>query len=482
MTKQRPHTNTEPGAVLACRVSHDPKMRMRSTSQQEGELRGWCDDEGWAVRAVLTESDVSASRFASPAVKRQRAAWLAELAEQLARPEVDRLLVWEASRATREMVVSLTLVDLCEESGVLFGYGGQLYDLSRARARATVLHDFVDAEREAGQTSERVKRDMRANAKAGRPHGRLLYGYRRVRDDRTGELVGQVPEPAQAAIVREIFKRFAQGETVHSIAADLNRRGEPMPSAGAQRPWYDMRLRKMLANPAYLGHRVHQGAVVGVADWPALIDQATFDKVTAMLTEGAPRFGGTHSRAAKHLLSGIVHCGRCGAPMYRQLDSGRPILKCVRGGGHLVRAYDPLDAWLTELLLVKLETEDVELAERPDDPATVAARAEADDLRRELEEGRARFEAGAIPMTTFLFAEATLLEKLKAAQGRVRPARTVPQVVLDLVGPDARQRWDALPSDGKRDALAAVLSVTVLAGVRGRHGFDKETVKVEPLL
>ena len=51
---------------------------------------------------------------------------------------------------------------------------------------------------------------MRAQASSGKPHGRRLYGYDRVYDPTTGELMNNVPNPVEAPIVAEVGAcRFA---------------------------------------------------------------------------------------------------------------------------------------------------------------------------------------------------------------------------------------------------------------------------------
>lgn len=468
-----------PGAVLACRVSHDHRKRMTSVTQQEAELRAWCEAENWPVVTVLVENDRPASRFAP-----SRGDWLGDVANALDRPDADRLLTWEVSRASRDMDVSLALVNLCEAEGVRFGYDGRLYDLGRAHDRKHVLRDFVDAEAAAGETSERVRRDMRAAAAQGRPHGRRLYGYRRVYSADNGELEGQVPDPAEAEVVRDVFARFARGDSLRSITTHLNRSGVPCPKiSGAQDGWYDMRLRQMLANPGYVGLRTHQGEVVGDASWVPLIDPETWAKVSERLTaqEGAP-----HSRAAKHLLSGLVRCGRCGGPMHRQVrPGGVAILKCTRER-NLSRAYDPVEAIVLVALLAKLEAEDI--GPPRDDPASVVARGQLTTLEAELAELEADRKAGRIKRaSTYAIARDEVLDRIEAVRRRLRPRAGIPTAVLDLMGPGAAERWDelGLRPDGisrQREVLAAVFDITIKPGLRGSHVFDPDTVVIEPML
>ena len=65
-------------------------------------------------------------------------------------------------------------------------------------------------------------------AEAGPAHrASALYGYRKD-PDRKG---GLLPDPEAAEIVREIFRRYADGWGKTAIVRDLNRRAVPCPSA-----------------------------------------------------------------------------------------------------------------------------------------------------------------------------------------------------------------------------------------------------------
>src|SRR3954469_6987933 len=85
--------------------------------------------------------------------------------------------------------------------------------------------DYLLAERESDETRKRVLRAVRANADKGRPHGKLLYGYRREYDPATREFIEQTPDPDTAPIVQEAARRVLNGETPYAVAQDFNRRG-----------------------------------------------------------------------------------------------------------------------------------------------------------------------------------------------------------------------------------------------------------------
>lgn len=99
----------------------------------------------------------------------------------------DALLTWQASRAQRDLQAYTILQGACVGSGVSWGYNGTLYDLSdREDAFRTGLDALMAAD-EARRISTDVKRVVKANAMAGKPHGKTLYGYRHLYHQETRE-------------------------------------------------------------------------------------------------------------------------------------------------------------------------------------------------------------------------------------------------------------------------------------------------------
>ncbi|ONK25217.1 hypothetical protein BLX87_00960 [Bacillus sp. VT-16-64] len=133
------------------------------------------------------------------------------------------------SAISRRVGEWVDLIDLCKEREVRIWVTthGRLYDPANARDRRTLLEDAVDAEYESDKTSERIRRNVRAAAEAGRPHGKNVYGYQRVYDGKTRELLRVDEHLEQAAIVREAARRVLAGESFYAIAKDFNLRGIP---------------------------------------------------------------------------------------------------------------------------------------------------------------------------------------------------------------------------------------------------------------
>src|SRR5438067_619505 len=95
-------------------------------------------------------------------------------------------------------------------------------------------------------TVDRRELRCRDYALAGRPHGggRRPFGY----EVGMGALI-----PAESKVVREIFSRFLEGETLRAIASDLNVREVPT-SLGSV--WTVGGVARVLDAPRYAGIRV----------------------------------------------------------------------------------------------------------------------------------------------------------------------------------------------------------------------------------
>lgn len=189
--------------VIYTRVSRD-LAGGRSVAEQEAECRAAYERNGWLVAYVLTDNDRSATRFAT----KDR--------PQYARPgEVlrpgDVLVVWEPSRAGRSMDHYVDLRRLCTDRQVMPSYNGRLGDLDDGDDRFTTGLDALIAEREAEDIRKRIKRAHRENLAQGRPHGRVPYAYRIVRDPETGRSVGRTPDPDARFDLVEAWEVGASG-------------------------------------------------------------------------------------------------------------------------------------------------------------------------------------------------------------------------------------------------------------------------------
>lgn len=480
--------------VIYCRVSDD-RRGGRSVRQQEAELRADCAEHGWTIVGVLKDDDVGASSFS----KGERPQWRKVL-DMVEAGEVDVIATWEGSRAQRDLELYVLLRRLCIDSGVRWFYSGRLYDMSNWRDRRDTARDAVDDEASSGQTSERGRRDARAAALAGRPHGRRLFGYKRIYDPDTGDLIGQEPStepvpgppaavavltrvlggtvdsyetPPEADVVRRIFAEYLAGSGIWMIVEGLKEDGL---TTGTGVPWGYRQVARVLDNPSYAARRFHNGAFVADGDWPAIIDPDVFDRAQARRASRR----GTRSTPQVRLLGTVGRCGKCGGKLIVGNDRANKQYLC-KASFCVGRRMGKLDLFVTAALLERLGRRDVRdaRADHPAvDPAVAAARARVAELKGRLDEATAQFSADdpgeRISAGTLARVEADLAPKIAEAERAVRRAY-VPIEIPDLPDdPSALPAWWKAQSPVRqREILSAwIVSVTVLPVGRGRRGYD----------
>lgn len=461
-------------AVLYTRVSSDRNDTGKSVEEQEAECREYCKRQGWTVVQVFTDNDRSASRYA----RRDRPQYLA-LRQFLTAEQADVLVMWEGSRAQRDLRDFLSLRDLCAERGIGYSYSGRLYDLTRTDDRFSTGLDALLAERESDVTRDRILRAVRGNAAAGRPHGKLLYGYRREYDDR-GEFVRQVEHPEQAEVVREAARRVAAGEACNAIAQDFNARGIPAPRGGR---WDLTQIRRLVTNPAYVGQRVHRGQVVGTpAVWPAIIDDTKFSDCERRMSD--ERRKSVRDTTVKHLLTGTATCGveGCGSRLRVQKNRGFLAYLCVTGF-HVSIKCEWLNDFVEAHVFEWMSQPDIlDRLGEPDDQAdavAAAAKAEAVELQARLDGFYRQATAGKISPEGMAAIEGGLLPQIRAAEWRSKAVH-VPPLLRELAGPDPESVWERFTIGQRREAVYLLMTVEVLRTVRGSRRFDPARVRITP--
>ncbi len=210
----RPETSRR--AVLYARISLDRTGAGLGVERQLTDCRAHADRRGYDVVETLTDNDTSAfSGIRRPGYER--------LLDLIRQREVDVVVVWHTDRLHRSLLELETYIAICEEYRVpTETVRTGLIDLTTPNGRLVARIGVSVARHESEQKADRVRRARQQAAESGRAHGRLGYGF----DDRQRII------PAEAAVVREVADRVIHGETLMSIARDLNERAVPSPGAG----------------------------------------------------------------------------------------------------------------------------------------------------------------------------------------------------------------------------------------------------------
>lgn len=465
-------------AFVYDRTSRDISGRGTANMDQNTENERFCADQRWVIVDRFTDQGKGASRHSKSKRKDYE-----EMMERAERGEADVLVVWEASRAYRDLALYVALRDLCARRRMLLCYDGVVYDMTRSDDRYRTAQDAIQAEREADKIRDRNLRTVRLNAERGGPHGRVPYGYRRVYDEHTGSLVEQVPDERQAPVLREIARRVAGGESLYGIAQDLNHRGVPGPTG---LPWNKGALPDLVRKPTYIGKRQYRGEVVGDATWKPILDEEIYYACVRILSDPDRRT--QNSSAVRHLLSGIARCSVCGGAgrRHRSYDKGKWAYVCVICFKVSIQTH-VFDKIVTEGVLEHVERPDfVEaLVAASDDDGARSALAEAQALEAELTQARdlaGRWENGRIMLSALSLAkmEQDLLPRIEQARERSQSA-AVPHALREIAGPHARGMWDSMAEDivWKRNVIRSVVVPWMNPAGRGVRTIRPDRFRLE---
>lgn len=445
-------------------------------TEQESECRTECERRGWQVATVLCDNDRSATRFATkdrPEYERLRTTL----------QPGDVLVTWEASRAGRSLDHYVDLRRLCTERGVLLSYSGRLFDLEDGDDRFATGLDALIAEREAEDIRKRIVRAHRANLAAGKPHGRVPYGYRIVRDPETGKAIGREADPARAPLVAEAARRVLDGHSLESTVRWIAAK-DPEPA------WNSAKLRRILVNATNAGYRTQSVKVNGqrgpqkihgAGTWEPIIPPEQHEDLVALF---AARKSGPRGPEPLHLLSGIATCAVCKDKVWRgkagRKKDGTPyeVYKCRRGCvGRNLAQIDGAVLSVVEGILASPEAL-AALAVAPDEPDSTAA-AQLAELTKQLKAIEDQMAELTMPADVGARVATRLAERITALEAANKPVFTEP-VVRDLAtAPDALEMWLGLPLVEKRDFIRAVMTIQIERVVSRWHA-RHEGIAISP--
>lgn len=447
-------------AAIYCRISRDREGAGLGVERQEADCRTLAEQLGWSVLAVHVDNDVSASSG-------RRRPGYAALLDDLRAGRADAVIAWHSDRLHRRPVELEEFLGVVEERGVALRTvrAGEV-DLSTPSGRAIARTLGAWSRHEVEHAAARITRAKTQAAAEGRFRGgRRAFGY---------EADGMTVRPAEARTVQDATTRVLVGESLRSVARDLNARGVTTSTGGR---WTPVEIRRVVTRPRNAGLIEHHGAIVGQAQWPAIVDVDTWRAVRAVVNDPSRRHPAT--RLERFLGSGLFLCGVCadGTTMLSASTHGarkarHPAYRC-RAGSHLSRMVAPVDELVTRVVLGRLGQPDARLLLRTENGVDVAALQDrGNTLRGRLDELSGLFAAGEIDGrqlstgTTSLRAQLDTVEReLSATVGRsplAGFADTTSAAELD----DA---WHAAPIGRRKAIIRELLTVTLHKAPPGRQ-------------
>ncbi|NHA01883.1 recombinase family protein [Nocardioides sp. W3-2-3] len=440
-------------AVIYCRISNDPEGRELGVRRQEADCRALAARLGLDVARVYVENDVSASTLST----KPRPQYKAMLAA-IDAGEAAVILAYSNSRLTRRPLEWLNLIERANAGRLrIETVVSGSHDLTTADGRALAITVAAWDAAEAERTSERARRAKAQAVAEGRYRGGPRpFGY---------EADGVTLRPAEADLVRQATRDLLAGRSLAAIAREWTAAG----MIGTKgRPFNATRVRRVLQRARNAGLVESAGDVIGPGAWPSIVSEAEWRACQAVLTDPSRRT--TPGPERRWLGSGIYRCGDCGDGLIVTGSKGRKVYRC-RDNNHVTRNQPNVDEYVTAVVREYLNDPGLRERLRPD-PADATEveddRLRTAELRNRLTVFEADYAAGDITgrqlreATQRIEAEVAVIAEREAARWRGSAFGDL------LAAPDPAAAFDTATLDRQRAVLAALVTVTINRGRRGR--------------
>lgn len=249
-----------------------------------------------------------------------------EMVKAVRRGEIGYIITKSIARFARNLVETLRYVREFREMGVGIYFEKENIDTLSSTSDFTLSVYATFAESELYSMGEQVKWAARRRFANGSVELGIIYGY----DIVNGQLV---VNPDEAAIIKEIFERYASGEGQDKITRRLNERGIKRKISDGL--WGGNTIRRMLENEKYTGDALLQKSytenfksVINHGEVPqylvennheAIISHELFNIVQELLVKR--RKVAKDPKALLSPFSTKIRCGECGKGYKRRRNN-----------------------------------------------------------------------------------------------------------------------------------------------------------------
>lgn len=296
-------------------VNQEGKIEYDIPLQRE-ILTPWAESQGYVIVREFVEGGISGYKVS--AAKRDA---LVEIKEMANRGEFDVLGIYMSDRLGRIADETPLIVSYLNAHGirVLSYTDGEISSRTHDEKLMTYIR-YWQAEGESIKTSKRIKDAHEMAVEQGRWRGgNPPYGYRTVSKgtlNGKGRPIFDIEiDPAQAEIVRDIFRLYREHYGVKGIAKYLNDNNVLTPLG---KLWSWTKVQDILHNKLYIG--IYElgkknnsiRATSPVMDHLVIIPEEEFNTVQALLKANTKRMGSLRATIrGTRLLTGLLYC-ECG--------------------------------------------------------------------------------------------------------------------------------------------------------------------------
>ncbi|WP_291794022.1 recombinase family protein [Brevibacterium sp.] len=446
-------------AAIYLRISQDREGEEFGIGTQRKRTRQLAEARGWSVVEEYVDNSVSASKKRGPGT-----AWH-EMLRAAERGEFDLIVAVDLDRLLRQ---TSDLNDLIATGARVVTVDGEI-DLSTADGefRATMLAGI--ARFEVRRKSERQRRANQQRREQGHVvNARRIPGYA---DDH----VTVVEEEAE--VVAKTFTDFLGGVSLRQLARDLEAAGIKTTRGRTYSP---RSVKLLLENPRYAGLVPrHETGETYPGSFPAIVPREQWEAVQQKLTNPSRR--SSPGNSPRWLLSGIAKCGRCGKRELRVGNghAGAPRYRC---GNHLARMAEPIDAYLSGILVRVLSRPDISAqiwGEREDGVDHEALSAERVTVQSRLDGLAGLYADGILDGASVTKESNRLRERIAEIDEALDVGSGSSPLGLVIGREDVQATWDALDVERKRMIVRALTDVTILPSRSGMKGFDPDLIQID---
>lgn len=449
-------------AAIYCRISRDREGGGLGVDRQEVDCRELAERLGWEVVAVYVDNDISA-------YSGKRRPQYEAMLQAVRAGKVHGVVAWHTDRLHRRAAELESFVTLAETHGLqVQTVTAGTVDLSSASGRMIARMLGAAAQHEIDHARERMQRAKAQALKDGRRRGgRRPFGFDW---DREGKTLAIREDEAQ--IIRDATQAVLAGRSLAAVARELNERGVLTSTGNA---WTYQRLRDVLIRPTNAGlsatGRADRGKVhvVGLGDWPAIIDRDTWQAVYSLLVD--PACLAQNGNTSRWLGSGLYSCGIAGcsgvlrpAPYGGTPKTNRPrsyLYRCTENS-HLTISTNKTDDYVRRFVAEYISVPEVVAELRPDGDALAADRTRRATLVASRDRTEADYDSDLIDARRYKAKVQKINDELTEIEERLTNGvqQTAAESVLNA--PDPAAAFKAAPVDVQKGIIRAIgLTVTI---------------------
>ncbi|WP_204181838.1 MULTISPECIES: recombinase family protein [unclassified Staphylococcus] len=284
-----------------------------SIDGQINQIKEYCNFHHFEVKDIYADRGISGKSMNRPALQR--------MLHDANKGHIDCVMVYKTNRLARNTSDLLKIVeDLHKQNVEFFSLSERMeVNTSSGKLMLQILASFSEFER--NNIVENVVMGQTRRAQEGYYQGNLPLGYDKIPDSKHELMINQ----HEANIVKYIFESYAKGHGYRKIANALNHKGYVTKK---EKPFSIGSITYILSNPFYIGKvqfakykdwnekrrkGLNDKPIIAEGKHSPIISQGLWDKVQARKKQVSQK-PQVHGKGT-NLLTGIVHCPQCGAPM-----------------------------------------------------------------------------------------------------------------------------------------------------------------------